>query len=1240
MILKLQITTNKKGDVFEMILKKPRYRVGRRFDNDLRIKESYVSAYHAEIRKDSDDNYTVVDKGSSNGTYVNNVRVKDGEAAPIKDGDFIKFGILKVHVLEHEDSGPKVVSLGERQSATQPVFGGQKTGAVPTSSLLSSATSKVMPEAMAVSAAEDSREVARLKRELEEAEEERSKLSKELFSYKEAQVDKNQRLENKIKLLEKSLQEKEDSEKSEKKERQSASENDARELARITKEFGEKESTYQSEIAALKKELEDSGKKAEDAEKAAKQSGEDQSKHQEIVTELQQQIADLEKAKQEAIEEKRTLTRDAGTMERKLEKVQLEVVSLNEKLKDKSFEAAQAAALAEKFEKNEHTAAESGKKQEADFRKRIVDLESKLEESEKSVANELEAREKAETELAEREKEKSDLLTRIARLEAEGKDWESQSTEKVQTEKDLRKQIAELEKVVREKESSGEKATLALQATIATLESSLQEKSGSGEKAEKAWQAKIAKLEGELKDTAKSGQKTEAELQAKIAQLESELQEKGNVGEKAETELRQQVETLQSELRQHQDQAKKSERTLLALTAEKEKAIDAHEQERDRLQKELADGKSLLSKESETRGELETRLTSLEADLKKAVSEAKAAEEKRKKEIEAAEKARSEWEEKFHLADKELKSGKKSKEGIDKKVVELEDKIKLLGLELAEKDKDRDRVQAESEKNLKKAQSEVEQLRGELAQVGEVKEKLEASEQAKAEIQKQLDDALKEREAGDNLRIAELEVQIAEKETALLDEADRYLDLEKKWQLSQESFTEQLDGAKQERDELTSRLQQEQNEKLTALEEELSAAIRKREELAEEKLKLEESLHAKEHQFENLQDELQEVRVDLQESKKSEKSLKEKFSQEENAWKDRMEKAEARIRELEQSLKTETEAGKSFEDSYQTIKEKLAAVEAGIVEERASHRSELIEWEKKWQEMESANKEMHSEATDLEGIRKAIMRSTRDKEDIIHEINKYSRELKAMKEQHAEMLKGNQALEAQAKELRSGIQVSQTELENLQKIFTQTRSQEERLTLRISTAEKRVNALKHLETELEQTLQRRREENGLSRKEVFKEMPENISNANFAAVGNVAEEAFCRKLVSKLDLLDDLTIRYHNKWRYPKVSEQLTILKESFLDLLKDHSVTSFSLAPGTAISMEDRKRIKLIPSSDVRRKRAASESRVAVGAGVNGNGSTEGGGQTRVVETLRSGYLYRSGGKEVIIRKAEVMVE
>ncbi|NRB76150.1 MAG: nucleotide exchange factor GrpE [Verrucomicrobiales bacterium] len=128
-------------------------------------------------------------------------------------------------------------------------------------------------------------------------------------------------------------------------------------------------------------------------------------------------------------------------------------------------------------------------------------------------------------------------------------------------------------------------------------------------------------------------------------------------------------------------------------------------------------------------------------------------------------------------------------------------------------------------------------------------------------------------------------------------------------------------------------------------------------------------------------------------------------------------------------------------------------------------------------------------------------------------------------------------------------------------------------------------------------------------------------NSRSSSNGEFSEEEFYRKLVDKLDLVDALMKRYENKWRYPKVAQQLALLKQAFLELLEDHSVNQFNLQPGTPLTMDQSQRIDLVPREDGTLPK------------INPFGKSE------VVETVRPGYIFQTGSRDVILRKAEVVV-
>ena len=66
--------------------------LGRRGDNDIIIKDPYVSKNHFQIIED-EDAYFLEDLDSANGTYLNSERLEDVVA--LKNGDIIKIGNIE-----------------------------------------------------------------------------------------------------------------------------------------------------------------------------------------------------------------------------------------------------------------------------------------------------------------------------------------------------------------------------------------------------------------------------------------------------------------------------------------------------------------------------------------------------------------------------------------------------------------------------------------------------------------------------------------------------------------------------------------------------------------------------------------------------------------------------------------------------------------------------------------------------------------------------------------------------------------------------------------------------------------------------------------------------------------------------------------------------------------------------------------------------------------------------------------
>ncbi|MFM2194532.1 MAG: hypothetical protein RL092_132 [Bacteroidota bacterium] len=66
-------------------------KIGRSADNDVKLSHASVSRHHAEIFVDTDGNVFVRDLNSSNGTFVNDVKIEGGKE--LKPGDVVRVGV-------------------------------------------------------------------------------------------------------------------------------------------------------------------------------------------------------------------------------------------------------------------------------------------------------------------------------------------------------------------------------------------------------------------------------------------------------------------------------------------------------------------------------------------------------------------------------------------------------------------------------------------------------------------------------------------------------------------------------------------------------------------------------------------------------------------------------------------------------------------------------------------------------------------------------------------------------------------------------------------------------------------------------------------------------------------------------------------------------------------------------------------------------------------------------------------
>ncbi|MDO8461228.1 MAG: sigma 54-interacting transcriptional regulator [Deltaproteobacteria bacterium] len=80
-------------------LNKPLLKIGKKEDNDCVLDDKTVSRYHVEIRQ-TEDSYLLLDPGSTNGTYINDIKVKEAYLSP---GDIIRIGNTKIEFVAFDE---------------------------------------------------------------------------------------------------------------------------------------------------------------------------------------------------------------------------------------------------------------------------------------------------------------------------------------------------------------------------------------------------------------------------------------------------------------------------------------------------------------------------------------------------------------------------------------------------------------------------------------------------------------------------------------------------------------------------------------------------------------------------------------------------------------------------------------------------------------------------------------------------------------------------------------------------------------------------------------------------------------------------------------------------------------------------------------------------------------------------------------------------------------------------------
>ena len=75
------------------LIQKTAIRIGRGVANDIRLMNDSISTHHAEIHRRREGDFYVVDLASTNGVFVNDEKVHQGE---LKNNDIIELGEVRL----------------------------------------------------------------------------------------------------------------------------------------------------------------------------------------------------------------------------------------------------------------------------------------------------------------------------------------------------------------------------------------------------------------------------------------------------------------------------------------------------------------------------------------------------------------------------------------------------------------------------------------------------------------------------------------------------------------------------------------------------------------------------------------------------------------------------------------------------------------------------------------------------------------------------------------------------------------------------------------------------------------------------------------------------------------------------------------------------------------------------------------------------------------------------------------
>ncbi len=178
----------------------------------------------------------------------------------------------------------------------------------------------------------------------------------------------------------------------------------------------------------------------------------------------------------------------------------------------------------------------------------------------------------------------------------------------------------------------------------------------------------------------------------------------------------------------------------------------------------------------------------------------------------------------------------------------------------------------------------------------------------------------------------------------------------------------------------------------------------------------------------------------------------------------------------------------------------------------------------------------------------------------------------------------------------------------------------------LAEAKKNVAKLKKTESELKTSIGSFKK-GSISRKNSYTNEWDNLP------ISEETERRMCGEIVNRMDLIDDLLASQNPKLLLaPGIKQHILEIRESFVDLLLDHSVQIFEVNPGNRLNTDDRNKVQLIDIEALEDGKLKRKALKQVAEQETDQSAT-------VLETLRPGYVYENGEVTRVLKKANVVV-